>query len=120
MGFTKNQIAAQALRVLGVLASGQTISAEDIETMTPIIDGTAAICEAESICYLVQDLEADDVPAEAYLPFSTIVAKWAASSYGVGGQDLAGIQMLSDLAETTLRSFQPTGRGDQPMEAEYF
>jgi len=120
MAYTKQQIAAQALRVLGVLGSGQTISAEDMETMTPIIDGTAAICESEGVCYLVPDLEADDVPAEAFLPFATVVAKWAASSYGVGGQDLAGIQMLSDVAESTLRSFQPSGRGDQPTEADYF
>jgi len=120
MPFTKAMLIKRTLEVLGLLGSGQSVSAEDAESIGGTISGVVAMLQVKRVISLTSELSADAFPDELLLPLATIVARHAAASFGLSGQDLAAIKLLSDDAEDDIRAMFPSERGGQPTPGTYF
>jgi hypothetical protein len=108
----------QALVNLGVLAAGQTASAEDTATIDAYIDPLVEELEEREIAF-VDDTDA--IPNSWFLPLAIILADAAAMAFGLAGVPVSGGTPDPVLkAETRLRVVQyarPTG---EPQKGEYF
>jgi len=120
MAVTKAQLFKHALHVLGVLANGQSVSAEDADTLEPIMASVVALLATKRVIALSSELAADAFPDELLLPLGVILARHAAATYGISGNDLAVIKVMSDDAEDDIRAMFPSERGAQPTPGTYF
>jgi len=120
MIFPVSALIKEILKILGVLGSGQQVSAEDSENIAIIIRGTAAMLEARGIISLVGELACDEIPDELLLPLARIVAYQAAAGYGVPLQELTALKIQADESEQDILSLYPSTRGEQPTPGTYF
>jgi len=119
-GFTREQVIKKALMILGVIGAGQSVSAEEYETGDVGLRSAVALLSARRVISLEAEYEEQEFPEEIMLPLSRILAYQIAADFGMGGNDLAGIMLTAQDAETDIRAMYDTGRGVQPTPADYF
>lgn len=101
---TRAELVNQALVNLGIIASGQSVSAEDVSKMDGIVDPAVALL-AELEIYYVQDA-GEAGPANgaiedaAYLPLADWLANQACSAFNLPAD--AKLQAKATLAEGAL------------------
>lgn len=115
---TRNDLVNQALKNLGVLAAGQTASAEDFDAVDGHVDTTLAELDAEDIVTVDDD---SDIPLELFEPIAVLLADNSAFEFGLPGVPASPERPnpLED-AKTLLRTRtrgKPTG---QPLRVDFF
>jgi len=112
---TRRDLVDQSLANLGVLAAGQTPSAEDVARMDgyvdPVVEGLA---EREIV--EVDDL--DQIPAAWFLPLSYIVSGAAAADFGAANDPR--VILLGDRGEKLLHEMLQTRATYNRAVPEYF
>jgi hypothetical protein len=97
---TRADLIAATLKLLNVLAAGQSPEAEDVEEIDAIIDGKLAELNLREIIYIA---DTDEMEDELIDPLSVILANTAAPSFGQPRNEESRLT-----AEATLRSFAPS------------
>lgn len=120
MSLSKTQLIRRTLEILGVVGTGQSVSAEDHQCVKETLEAVIASLDRRHIVSLVSHMAADEFPDEIILPLSAIIARHAAPSFGFGGQELGALKMLADDAEQEILSLAVTERGTEPMTSSYF
>jgi hypothetical protein len=77
---TADELGTRALNVLGVLANGQPVPAEDLAKATGLIPALIAQLQAEDVIYIVSE---DDIPDEVFLPLARRLALEVAGEFGL-------------------------------------
>lgn len=120
MAVSKTQIIRRVLEILGVVGTGQSISAEEYKCVLDTLEAVVASLEKRNLISFSAALSADEFPEEYALPFAAIIARHSAPSFGFGGQELAALKMMSDEAEADILATFQTERGVEPMAPHYF
>jgi hypothetical protein len=113
---TRDQLIARTARHLGVLASGQTLSVEDQESIEDAIDPCFAQLAAEEVVY-VGDHGA--VPDEWFNLIAAILAFDLRMDFGKTGEEAMALEVNARTAKEALRMMgrgRPTG---EPQPADY-
>jgi hypothetical protein len=115
---TRADLINAALANLGLLAAGQSASAEDFNAVDDHIDGLIASLDKRDI---VTVDNADAIPIEWFNALSTLLADQAASEFGMPGllpSPSAQNPVLA--AETELREIVYARPTREPMRGEYY
>jgi|GEM_PF-1553324 len=120
MTFPLSLLTRRALEVLGVLGAGQSVSAEDAETIRTIATSVIAMLEARQVVSLSRELEDDAFSDELLLPLSVLIAYHSAPSFGLNATELIALKLQADDAESDISSLMVTGRGEQSTPGMYF
>lgn len=112
---TRRDLVDQALKNLGVLASGQTPSAEDVARMDGYVDPVIEQL-AERDIVEVDDLA--EIPAAWFLPLSYILAGAAAADFGQSNDPR--VILLGDRGERLLHEMLQTKPTFNRAVPEYF
>lgn len=115
--YTKAQLRNRVLRELGVLAAGETATAEDAQVVEELIDTQHAMLARE----LFVDWTTSTIPQNVYEPLAAIVAARGAGQFGVTGPRLQellalAVQGMADLHTQT----QAQDYSSAPIPANYF
>ena len=113
---TKADVATLALQHLGVLAAGETASAEDAALVEDIVDGVHEGLVGKGLA----DWDVDDVPDAVKLAVRNIVAYQSAESFTIGSMRVAALRNEAFEAEREIRRQQQTTPTDEPVRAVYF
>lgn len=97
---TRTDLIVATLKLLNVLAAGQSPEPEDVDEIDGIIDGKISELNLRNIVYVVDTEEMED---ELIDPLSVILANAAAPSFGQPRNEESRL-----IAEATLRSFKPS------------
>ena len=81
---TSNDLISEALANLGVLATGQSISVEDFQTVSEKLDSIFRKLGALEIVYVA---DSDNIPPEWFSDLADIVAGECATKFGVTADD---------------------------------
>lgn len=112
---TRRDLVEQALKNLGVIASGQTPSAEDVARMDAYVDPVLEELEE------VGTIEVDDdeaIPAAWFLPLSYVLTGAAASDFG--SHNDPRVILLADRGEKRLHALMMTKPTYNRAKSEYF
>lgn len=115
---TRTDLINAALANLGILAAGQSASAEDFNEVDDHIDGLIASLDKRDIV-TVDNIEA--IPIEWFSALSTLLADQAAPSFGMPGL-LPSPSAPNPVAaaETELREIVYARPTREPQRTEYF
>jgi hypothetical protein len=97
---TKSDFIATVLENLGVLAAGQTVSAEDRDTIDRRMTGIFALLSAEDLIDVADEENIDDAPS---LPLADIVTLACVTPYGITGPKLAELKVAEKEARETIK-----------------
>lgn len=114
---TRADLVARTAKLLGVIGAGQTLSAEDNESIDAEISSMAATLESESI-YRVASV--DEIEDEAFLWLAHILAVTCCSDFGLSEEGLARKGITRGGAEMRLRVISSVGPTSAPQKAQYF
>jgi hypothetical protein len=91
---TVDQVKLRALQILGVASSGQSITAEDSETID--VAATAERLNAERTIDLIGYVQGDDIPDEVFVPFAEVIARDHAAIYGASLAEMEALGMKAE------------------------
>jgi hypothetical protein len=91
---TALEMKRRALQVLGVLAGGQPMSAEDADAID--LDAVAARLAAERIADITAYVAAGDLPDDLHIAFCDVVAADHAVIFGTSVTDSVQLQMKGE------------------------
>jgi hypothetical protein len=112
MSKTRLELVTQCLVNLGIIATGQSVSAEDVQKMDGFIDPAAALLAGKQI-YYVQDTgtpsppSGGDIDDAAFLPLADWIANRACSGFNLQADQK--MQALATLAEADLITLSAPG-----------
>ena len=109
---TRSDLVNQALANLGVLAAGQTPSAEDFQAVDNHVDQTVESLNARDVLYIA---DPDDIPPEWFQPLAVCLADDAAPEFGQPMNPQA-VMMAEDKLRLIVRG-KPTG---EVLETDYY
>jgi hypothetical protein len=118
---TRDQLIARAAKHLGVLASGQTLSAEDQSAIEDGIDPCLAQLAAEDVVYVGDD---GAIPDEWFNLVASVLAFDLRMDFGKTGEEAIALERNARTAKDALRMMRrgrPTGEAqptDYGREAE--
>ena len=115
---TRNDLILQALGQLGVLAAGQTPSAEDTAAVNDHVDGLIASLDRRDIV-TIDDVEA--IPDEFFLALGVLLADRAADVFGMPGvpPSASGANPVLS-AENELREIAYARPTYEPLRGHYY
>lgn len=112
--FSREQLVTRALRVLGVVPSGQTPDAEDRAVVDALVIPLLARLNAEKITYHVDQEgnvtqldDPDAIPAKAFMDVSILLADACKHEFGIAALPQAD-PMMSEKRLRTVWSVGPT------------
>lgn len=115
--YTKAQLRNRVLRELGVLAAGETATAEDAQVVEEMIDAFHAMLEREVFI----DWSLDAIPQNIYEPLAAVVAARCAGQFGVAGPRLAELAALASQGMSDLHTqTQARDYSSAPIPATYY
>ncbi len=91
---TNQQLVVRALRILGVVGTGQEPSAENVQTIGELVEPMFARLEALDIA---QAPAVDQIPDDAFEPFAILLAQEAAIDFGAARDEGAAVRATDDL-----------------------
>lgn len=112
MSKTTNELIAKALSKLGVLAAGQTPSAEDQQAVRDVVTPVFEELSNEAVYTVADEDEIDDA---VFLPLATIVAERAAPEFG-----RAGVEQEVMLAKSQIRKITYGRPSGEVLAVDYF
>ena len=107
-------LVANAARMLGVLPSGQTLSAEDSDIITPRVATVIADLNARAIVTISNE---NAIPGGMFDALSTLVANAAKHAYELAGEATKQISADALMAERKLYSFGGAVLIDDALDA---
>ncbi len=113
--YSQADIATRALRELGVVASDEAPSAEDLEHAAETISGLFLTMAAEGIAIVGGSSSA--VPEGYLIPLGQYFAKHLAASFGAVSDKT---ELIGKQAEMTLRRMAAGNAAYTPVPAEYY
>lgn len=114
---TRADLVSRTAKVLGILAAGQTLSAEDNESIDAEIKAMAATLEAEEIYRLPS---VDEIEDDAFLWLAHVLAVTCCSDFGLSEEGLARKGVTRANAEMRLRVISSIGPTGATLKADYF
>lgn len=117
MAKTRDDLIELVAQNLGILAVGQSLSADDSSVIDQRIDPTNEWLNGKGIAY-IPDL--DDIDDGWFLPFGAIVAFNCAKPFGISGQSLADLKTLHDNAVTDVYDLARPKGTRQTLNLERF
>lgn len=118
---TRRDLVNQALADLGIIAAGQDPATEDFDTVDDLVEATIAMLIARDLQVPeIDDVNADEIPLEVFLPLAVLLAHEAARKFGLVG--VPGPQGLDQRleAETRLREIGYSRGSYQPQQTLWF
>ncbi len=115
--YTRSDLINRTLGKLGVRAAGQTPNAEDYDNVDGYLDGTLASLAARDVVFVA---DADAIPSAFLNDIASILARDAASEFGVMADELAKIESQAAAAEYSLKVMQRPTTSYQRTRSEYF
>lgn len=112
MSKTTPDLVAKALSNLGVLAAGQSVTAEDSVQLTDLIPPVLAELEGEGV---VNVPDTDEIEDAIFLPLARILAEKAAPEYG-----RATDEQVIMLAKAQIRKVTYGRPTREPLVGTYF
>lgn len=103
------------LENLGVLAVGQSVTAEDSDAITRRLASKVADLNARAICFIP---DTDDFEDAYLLPLAAIMAAECATAFGMSGQKKAELDAGVFPAEETLRDIVRPRGARQMLQVE--
>lgn len=113
MAQTKTQLATRALSILGKVAAGQSVPAEDLTLVEGVIGPLVAQLGIEGVTYVGDEDEIDDA---VFLPLSRRLALEIAPDFGLPAPDNATIED----ADRPLRRMAASAPSYAPQKAVYY
>lgn len=110
---TKAELATRALGIMGILEAGQTPSAEDLATVSALIDPLASYLGLVNVIYVGDTEDIDDA---VFLPLAARLALEAAPDFGLPASD-DETKLDAEKPLRRLAASRPSGR---PAEVDYF
>lgn len=117
---TRAQLVIRAAQRIGVLAAGQTLSAEDASLIDDQVDPMAEDLSARQVVSLADTTEFDQ---SVFLPLADILGWWVSGDFGVSVQELLGLNVdgsVDGAAEKRLRKVNATRPLGEPVQSQYF
>jgi hypothetical protein len=100
MARTQAELVQAITENLGVVAAGQSVSAEDSVIIVRRLQPKNEELNARAICY-IPDLE--DIEDAFFLPFAAVMAAELAGAFGIIGSQKQALEKDATKAEQTLR-----------------
>lgn len=100
MAKTQAELVQTIAENLGVVAAGQSVSAEDNEVIVRRLDPKNEELNARAICY-IPDL--DDIDDAFFLPFAAVMAAELAGAFGIIGSQKTQLDAAAVKGEAALR-----------------
>lgn len=117
MTTTEDDLAEMTLGALGVLAAGQTPSAEDVALIKARLGKAIPQWVVREIVYVANS---DEIPDEWSLPLAKMMADICAEEFGIGGEKRVQVKALAKEAEAMLRRMTQAARDEQPLRTLYY
>lgn len=114
---TRDELVTETLRVLKVLAAGQSPSAEDHETVESKVDGVLAELSSRRVIYIA---DGDAIPSAAFLSLAEVLAGRCTTEFGLTGTELAEVERKSAMGEARLSEMSAGRTTGETQQAEYF
>lgn len=111
MSKTRRDVVSQALANLGVLAAGQSPSAEDFTTVDGHVDSVKDALRQRDIV----DIDFSNLPDGYFMPLAALVADSAANEFGLPSNPA---RVLG--AETAFRQMTYNRPSRLPLQVDYF
>jgi hypothetical protein len=117
MSKTREQLINQIGEELKKLGAGQVMSTEDYEKIDDTID---PVIEELDLRDIVGGLDLEAIPDGFFLPLSQVIARGAATAFGMTGQELVdAITNATDAERRLLAMTLPRATG-QKSQPDYF
>ena len=117
MSRTRVDLVDRTAKLLGVIGAGQTLAAEDRQSIDDEIDGMMATLETESIYRVGDDDQIDDA---AFYWLACVLAVTCAPDFGFSEEGLAKKGVTRAGAESRLRKLSAVKPTGSVQRAEYF
>lgn len=117
MSRTRADLRREVLEILGVLASGQDVEAEDADTIDSRITSVLPMLSALGVVYVGDEEEFDD---EYFLPIAQIVAEKTCVPFGIVGGRKQEIERDANKARFELRRMTAAVPSSEPVRSEYY
>lgn len=115
--YSGQELAERALRMLGVLANGQTASADDVSLVSEKIEGMFASLVGRGV-YSAQSI--DEVRPEAFDALAACLAYMCRNEFQVSADMQAALRGAKMEAEYELRALNNPDPPLEPVQASYF
>lgn len=109
---TRTQLIERAATELGALPSGQSLAVEDSNTIDNLVDPLIYQLSADGV---VSIQDAEEIPAEYFIPLARLLANEAAPSFGQGTS--ADIKAVNEGLLRRMTATAPTG---ETLRAVYY
>jgi hypothetical protein len=98
---TRRDLVDQVLENIGVLAEGQTPSAEQVDRVDKKIDPAFADLNARGVMYIG---DTEEIPVEIFLQLADVVAYRCIQTFGVSTDDEVKLTRRKEAAEKELKT----------------
>ena len=113
MSKTKTELATRSLGIMGTVEAGQLPAAEDLQTVSDLIDPLIAYLGLVNVIYVG---DADEIDDAAFLPLAARLALEAAPDFGLPAAD-DDTKLNAEKPLRRLAASRPSGR---PAPVEFF